>query len=79
MYPVFGDLKNNIKNILVIGAGAYTMPEHLKDYYKNAEVSVIETDPEMITIYVKDNGVGIPEEQQNNIFQKFFRATPPVR
>jgi len=50
MYPVFGDLKNNIKNILVIGAGAYTMPEHFKDYYKNAEVSVIETDPEMITI-----------------------------
>jgi len=50
MYPVFADLSANIKNILVIGAGAYTMPKHFKDYYKNANVSVIDIDPEMINI-----------------------------
>ncbi|MFA5932117.1 MAG: fused MFS/spermidine synthase [Candidatus Paceibacterota bacterium] len=50
MYPVFGNLKQDIKNILVIGAGAYTMPKYFKNYYKNANVSVVEVDPEMINI-----------------------------
>jgi len=50
MYPVFGNIKKDIKNILVIGAGAYTMPRHFKDYYKNSAVSVAEMDPEMIDI-----------------------------
>jgi len=27
-----------------------------------------------IQVFVKDNGVGIPKEQQKNIFQKFFRS-----
>lgn len=44
MYPVFSYLRPNIKDILVIGAGAYTMPKYFKDYYKNSNVSVIETD-----------------------------------
>lgn len=47
MYPIFSDIKSDIKDILVIGAGAYTMPKYFKDYYKNANVSVIEMDPEM--------------------------------
>jgi len=47
MYPVFYNLKGNIKDILVIGAGAYTMPKYFKEYYKNSSVSVIEMDPEM--------------------------------
>ncbi len=50
MYPVFGKLKDNIKNILVIGAGAYTMPKYFKSYYKNADTSVLEIDPEMENI-----------------------------
>ncbi len=50
MYPVFGNLKKEIKNILVIGAGAYTMPKYFKNYYKNAEVSVIELDKEVVEI-----------------------------
>lgn len=50
IYPVFTSLKQNIANILVIGAGAYTLPKYFKDYYKNANVSVIEIDPEMINI-----------------------------
>lgn len=47
MYPVFNYINKDIKDILVIGGGAYTMPKLLKDYYKNANVSVIETDPEV--------------------------------
>jgi signal transduction histidine kinase len=39
----------------------------------------IKEDPETISIYVKDNGVGIPEEQQNKIFQKFFRSSNAVK
>jgi spermidine synthase len=45
IYPVFSNLKKDIKNILVIGAGAYTLPKYFKDYYKEAEVSVVEVDP----------------------------------
>lgn len=50
MYPVFYNFKKDIKNILVIGAGAYIMPKYFEDYYKDADVSVIEVDPEMIDI-----------------------------
>jgi spermidine synthase len=58
MYPVFGYLNNNIKDILVIGAGAYTMPKKFKDYYNNAKVSVMETDPEIINIGKNYFGLG---------------------
>ena len=37
-------------DILVIGAGAYTMPKHFKNYYKDTDVSVVELDPEMISV-----------------------------
>ena len=57
IYPVFSYLKNDIKNILVIGAGAYTMPEYFKNYYADANVSVIETDPEMISVGQKYFGL----------------------
>lgn len=50
IYPVFASLKENIKDILIIGAGAYTMPKHFKDYYKNTNVSVVEIDPALLNI-----------------------------
>ena len=50
MYPIFSDLKKDIKNILIIGAGAYTMPKYFKNYYKDADVSVIEIDGDMVEI-----------------------------
>ncbi len=50
MYPVFDNLKKDIENILIIGAGAYTMPKYFKDYYENADVAVIEIDPEITNI-----------------------------
>lgn len=31
-------------------------------------------DDKNITVFVKDNGIGIPEKQQSGIFNKFFRA-----
>ena len=49
-YPIFSNLKKDIKSILLIGAGAYTMPKYFKDYYKDASVSVVEIDPEMVNI-----------------------------
>ncbi len=50
IYPVFANLKSNIERILVIGAGAYTLPKYFKNYYKNSDISVVEIDPEMINI-----------------------------
>jgi len=50
IHPLFSYLHSRIQNILVIGAGAYVLPKHFSDYYPNAHVDVIETDPELIAI-----------------------------
>ena len=50
LYPIFSDLKKDIRDILVIGAGAYTMPKHFAAYYPQAHVSVSELDPALIDI-----------------------------
>lgn len=50
MYPVFSFLKDSVKDVLLVGAGAYTMPKHFKTYYPEAYVAVSETDPELIEI-----------------------------
>jgi len=47
IYPVFSNFKKEIRDILVIGAGAYTMPKYFKEYYNNSNVSVVEIDSEM--------------------------------
>jgi signal transduction histidine kinase len=36
-------------------------------------------DTGMITIGIKDDGIGIPKEQQKNIFSRFFRATNAIQ
>ena len=50
MQSAFSYITPTIKNILVLGAGAYTLPKHFSEYYTNATVTVVETDPEMIHI-----------------------------
>ncbi len=50
MQPVFSYLTDEIDDILVLGAGAYTLPKHFSEYYPNSNITVVETDPEMIFI-----------------------------
>jgi signal transduction histidine kinase len=35
----------------------------------------IKEDKNAVVFYVKDRGIGIPENQQHRLFEKFFRAT----
>lgn len=39
----------------------------------------VETNEKNINVYIKDNGVGIPDNQQDKVFQKFFRSNNAVR
>lgn len=53
IYPAFGVFKKEIKDILIIGGGAYTLPKYLSNYYTDSKVSVIELDPEIKNIAEK--------------------------
>ena len=44
----------------------------------NIHVSLSE-EGEMLIVRVKDNGIGIPEHEQKNIFTKFFRADNAIK
>ena len=39
----------------------------------------IEEDGDKVKVFVKDNGVGIPDGQQDKVFQKFFRSNNAVK
>lgn len=39
----------------------------------------IEEDEDKVKVFVKDNGVGIPDGQQDKVFQKFFRSNNAVK
>lgn len=47
LYPAFGYLKKEINNALFIGSGAYTLPKHIKNYYPDTVVNVVELDPKL--------------------------------
>lgn len=38
------------------------------------EIGIFENSDENLNLFVKDNGLGIPENQQDRMFEKFFRA-----
>jgi spermidine synthase len=48
-FPLFGLLKKDPKDILVLGGGAYTLPKRLSSYYKT-KVDVFEIDPEVPSV-----------------------------
>ena len=62
-----GNMLRNIITNLISNAIKYT-PEH-KNIWINAE-----TNTDGIDILVKDEGCGIPEAEQKNMFRRFFRA-----
>jgi signal transduction histidine kinase len=37
----------------------------------------LSTSEETVTIHVRDHGIGIPREQRDKIFERFYRATGP--
>lgn len=43
------------------------------------EIEIRNNDNKTVSMCVKDNGVGIPEEQQTKIFHKFFRSDNAVK
>lgn len=47
IYPAFSALSDTLKNIYVIGAGAYTLPINLRKYYPHSNITVSEIDPEV--------------------------------
>lgn len=54
LYPVFGAMKDGeIKDVGVIGGGAYTMSNKLAQFYNDVNVTVIEIDPEVSRIAKK--------------------------
>ena len=59
-------LRQVVENLLT-NANRYTQPEGLIviKIYKKGKIAIFE---------VKDNGYGIPENQKNKLFTKFFRA-----
>jgi predicted membrane-bound spermidine synthase len=50
VYPLFSALAKDLKDIYVIGAGAYTLPINLRKQYPNAAISVSEIDPEVAQV-----------------------------
>lgn len=48
--PIFSYFKKDLQDILVLGAGAYTLPKKLKKFYTDSNVVVVETDPSLIEI-----------------------------
>ncbi len=61
---------NIIKNILVnLLSNALKYSEPSKNVYVNARVS------DQIHIQIQDQGIGIPKEEQEHLFERFFRAS----
>ncbi|MSR76505.1 MAG: hypothetical protein EXS68_02840 [Candidatus Ryanbacteria bacterium] len=56
--PAFAAFSDSIKNIYVIGAGAYTLPINLKKQYPDAKITVGEIDPEIAKVGTEYFNVG---------------------
>ena len=57
LYPVFKIVAPNLREIMMIGAGGYTMPELFKQAYPEATVKVLELDQSLVDIGQKYFGL----------------------
>jgi signal transduction histidine kinase len=67
------DLLERVRENLVANAIKYT-PEG-----GAVEVKISRADTDSIRIEVRDTGIGIPEDEQDKLFQEFFRASNAKR
>ncbi len=63
-----GQLLRNILNNLLSNAIKYS-PDHSTIGF------TVRFDPGFLTINIRDSGIGIPAEEQEHLFERFFRAT----
>lgn len=47
IYPVFSVLNSNIKSILNLGGGSYSIAKKFADFYSDSQVTVVEIDPDV--------------------------------
>lgn len=59
---------------LVSNAIKYSDPGKIESYVEIVQESAGASDPTHCTIAVRDNGLGIPESDQDAVFERFFRA-----
>nr|WP_262896847.1 ATP-binding protein [Fulvivirga sediminis] len=67
---VFHTDEKIIKNILI-----NLLSNAIKYSEANTEITItLKEDPNLLSIKVKDQGIGIPEGEQKHMFERFFRA-----
>ncbi|NUM32236.1 MAG: PAS domain-containing sensor histidine kinase [Bacteroidetes bacterium] len=66
--------KNLLKNICI-----NLLTNAIKFSYPDGKIEInCENTPDMLTITIKDNGIGIPDEDKENLFTTFFRSKNAV-
>lgn len=76
-YKHIGDYQNVLLDMKLLKTCITNLLINAFKYSPNGGIVEITTEqkiPEDISITFKDNGIGIPEEEQHNIFKTFFRA-----
>ncbi len=73
LIPIDKSLMRQVIHNLVVNAIRYSPPEKGK-----AEIS-LDLKSGYFLLKVKDNGIGIPKDEQDKIFEKFFRANNAIK
>lgn len=71
--PVFGDrvqLQQVVLNLIINGLDAINAAG--EDGFRELVVRASEDEPDVVTISVRDSGIGIDEENKDRIFDSFF-------
>lgn len=72
------DIVTDKRRILVVLDNLISNAIKYIDGKGNVDI-ILEKDGDMIQICVRDNGVGIPKNEQNNVAEKFFRSNNSMR